>query len=56
MTEDQYREQVYQILSEKYGMKVRFDLNEQGWYDPYIEDCYREGYNAESCARGLVHA
>lgn len=54
MTEDQYRHQVYQILSEKYGMKVRFDLNEQGWYDPYIEDCYREGYNAESCARGLV--
>ena len=54
MTEDEHRSKVYEILEKKHGSKVNFEMNEQGNYDGFIEDCYKEGINPEYVAEGIV--
>lgn len=54
MTEDEHRSKVYEILEKKHGRKVNFEMNEQGNYDGFIEDCYKEGINPEYVADGIV--
>ncbi len=56
MTEDEHRRKVYEILDKKHGCKVNFEMNEQGNYDCFIEDCYKEGINPEYVADGIVNA
>lgn len=56
MTEDEHRSKVYEILEKKHGRKVDFEMNEQGNYDGFIEDCYKEGINPEYVADGIVNA
>lgn len=56
MTEDEHRSKVYEILEKKHGRKVNFEMNEQGNYDCFIEDCYKEGINPEYVADGIVNA
>ena len=56
MTEDEHRSKVYEILEKKHGRKVNFEMNEQGNYDCFIEDCYKEGINPEYVADGIVNS
>ena len=54
MTEDEHRNKVYEILEKSMGLKIDFEHNEQGWYDPFIEDCWKEDVSPEVCARSIV--
>lgn len=56
MTEDEHRNKVYEILEKKMGWKIDFERNEQGWYDPFIEDCWKEDVSPEACAQGIVQS
>ena len=56
MTEDEHRSKVYEILEKKHGRKVDSEMNEQGNYDGFIEDCYKEGINPEYVADGIVNS
>jgi hypothetical protein len=51
MSEDKYRNAIYRILEDKYGMYV--EGNESGFYDGFIEDCYRENVSLDACASGI---
>ena len=54
MTENEHRNKVYEILEKKYNRKVDFEQNEQGWYDPLIEDCYKDGIDPETVAHCIA--
>ena len=56
MTEDEHRNKVYEILEKSMGWNVDFEHNEQGWYDPFIEDCWKTGVDPKSCAKGLANS
>ena len=54
MTEEEQRNKVYEILEHTYNRKVDFEHNEQGWYDPLIEDCYKDGIDPETVAHCIA--
>lgn len=52
MTESEHRNETYRIVETTSGIKV--EGNETGWYDGFIEDCYKEGVSPEATAQGIL--
>lgn len=52
MTEAEHRNETYRIFEEMSGTSV--EGNETGWYDGFIEDCYKDGVSPEMTAKSIM--